>query len=639
MKFSPTAAITPAEGRRSGSLALEATAVLVLALLAVWFIAVSWRKWPDPITDAGPQWFTFWRLSQGARLYHDVFSNYGPLSAYFNACLFKCFGPGMMVLAMANLLIYGFILIFAYAAFRKGWGRLGAFAALMVFISVFSFSRLNGIADYNFATPYANESTHGFLLLLITALVAVRWCRGPSRPTAFLLGLCGGVAAVLKPEFMLAGAAVGVMACLTRWFQQQRAGIVEYLLVAVGVALPTFVFTLWFARGQSLAVGFVDASQAWWMVLVEHNQATSVQQQLFIGLDRPGHYAFVELKAALGAFAVMALIWAAGWMANRPLKLFVRLLVVPAAGVLVYYCLPDFSAHGGWANGWLNVGACLPGVAVFVFLVLLARARMQLKHIGRIEDETTMALALTLLAGAMLVRMPLHARINQLGFYQAALAGMVVAAFMVSELPRWAGSEGMGKPIAALGGLAVLVAGCFMIARMSFVALSGQTVAVGSGRDLFYADAPYTDPKGSVVESMGSIVEWTFEYLQATPPATTLSVLPEGTMLNYLLRRQNPVIASRDEPQTVAQMRRTPPDYVVLISRDLSEVGITRYGVTNGPGYLLLQYLRPNYSIASGHGADPLDASTGKGVLILKHDPPSAPPTPRSPTAGSSSVK
>ena len=205
----------------------------------------------------------------------------------------------MMVLATANLVIYGLILMFAYAAFRKGWGRLGAFAALMVFICVFSFSRLNGIADYNYATPYANESTHGILLLLVTAFIAVWWCRGPARPVAFLLGLCGGVATVLKPEFMLAGAALGIMAVLVRWLQQQRAGIVEYLLIAVGVVLPTLVFTLWFARGQSLAVGFVDASQAWWTVLVDRHQAASVQQQLFIGLDRPGYYALTELESRL----------------------------------------------------------------------------------------------------------------------------------------------------------------------------------------------------------------------------------------------------------------------------------------------------------------------------------------------------
>jgi hypothetical protein len=132
----------PTDGNRAGTESsgfwdgwkIEALAILTLALMAVYFLATSWRKWPDPIVDSGLQWYAFWRLSQGALLYHDLTWNYGPLSAYFNACLFKCFGPGMMVLVTANLVIYGLIVTLAYVAFRKAWGRLAAFAAVAVFI-------------------------------------------------------------------------------------------------------------------------------------------------------------------------------------------------------------------------------------------------------------------------------------------------------------------------------------------------------------------------------------------------------------------------------------------------------------------------------------------------------------------------
>ena len=48
------------------------------------------------------------------------------------------------------------------------------------------------------------------LLLLVTVFVTVWWCHGPSRWLAFFLGLCGGLAAVLKPEFMLAGGLLGI---------------------------------------------------------------------------------------------------------------------------------------------------------------------------------------------------------------------------------------------------------------------------------------------------------------------------------------------------------------------------------------------------------------------------------------------
>src|SRR5690242_16841731 len=80
----------------------EAAAICVLAAMAVCFIAISWRKWTDPISDLGPQLHTLWRVSEGARLYHDVTWNYGPLSPCFGALLFKIFGPGLMVVATAN---------------------------------------------------------------------------------------------------------------------------------------------------------------------------------------------------------------------------------------------------------------------------------------------------------------------------------------------------------------------------------------------------------------------------------------------------------------------------------------------------------------------------------------------------------
>ena len=593
-------------------------AVLLLAAMAAWCLATSWRKWPDPIADAGTQWFVFWRLAHGAVLYHDVIWNYGPLSAWFDAGLFQRFGPGMMVLVAANLAVYAGIVALAYVAFRKAWGRPGAFAALMVFICVFSFSRLNAIGNYNYATPYANESTHGMLLLLVTAFAAVWWCRGPSPPIAFFLGVCGGFAAVLKPEFMLAGGLMGVCAVIVRWLQHQRASVVEFMLIGAGLVLPTLVFTLWFVGGESLGAAFVDASGAWWPLLFNHARAPLAEQHMFLGLDQPWTFALREAMATGRVLLAIAVIWAAGWMANRPWKLTIRAVLILAAGVLVYYLRPPEPATAnGWANGWLYIGSCLPGMAALIFIYVILQAARQLRQTGRVEEGTMMAMALTLSAGAMLLRMPLLARIDHLGFYQAALAGMVTAAFMVADVPRWTGAA-WGRRIAATGSLASLAIGCVLIAKMSYTIRTGQTVPVGEGRDRFYCDAPDID-------ETGSLIEWTVEYLRTVPPAATVCVLPEGAMVNYLSRRTNPVVAARSEPEGVSMMRRMPPDYVIFVPRNLAERHITHYGAPGQPGFVLMQWLRKNYVITAGQGGDPLDAqSPHKGVLVLRHDPKAA---------------
>ena len=228
-----------------------------------------------------------WRVSPGAAPYHDFLWNYGPLSLLFNGLLFKCFGPGMMVLVTANLAVYGAIVLLAYLAFRAAWGRLAAFTALAVFISVFSFSILNGVGNYNYATPYHSKPLTASCSFWRRRL---SWCdgAGKSRPLSFLLGLCGGVAAVLKPEFMLAGGILGIAGWLVRRRQGWRADAAETALILAGVALPTLGCAAWLARAESWRAALVDSCQAWWLVLVNQRNPGLVYRRFSRALIVPG---------------------------------------------------------------------------------------------------------------------------------------------------------------------------------------------------------------------------------------------------------------------------------------------------------------------------------------------------------------
>src|SRR5271166_1489126 len=76
----------------------ELCAAAVLSLLLAYFLRVSWRRWPDPIIDSGPQWYAAWRISLGESLAQEAAWNYGPLSAYLNGLLFRIFGASLNVL-------------------------------------------------------------------------------------------------------------------------------------------------------------------------------------------------------------------------------------------------------------------------------------------------------------------------------------------------------------------------------------------------------------------------------------------------------------------------------------------------------------------------------------------------------------
>ena len=76
-----------------------------------------------------------------------------------------------------------------------------------------------------------------------------------------------------------------------------------------------------------------------------------------------------------------------------------------------------------------------------------------------------------------------------------------------------------------------------------------------------------------------------------TSPQDTLVVMPEGVMINYLSRRQNPLSEYDFEPSIVNlfgedkiidSLKRTSPSYIILISMDMSEYGDRTFGIDYG---------------------------------------------------------
>jgi hypothetical protein len=102
-------------------------------------------------------------------------------------------------------------------------------------------------------------------------------------------------------------------------------------------------------------------------------------------------------------------------------------------------------------------------------------------------------------------------------------------------------------------------------------------------------------------------------------------VLPEGVMLNYLARKASPVAAwgffsastsEGREEQLVRELEQNPPERVVIVSRDLREYGIQRYGEKPGSGKRLLEWLAKYYELAFLVGDDPLDYRKQGGAIF-----------------------
>jgi hypothetical protein len=600
---------------RGKSRLLEVVGLVVLVSLGIFFLTTSWRKWPDPLIDFGAQLYAAWRICNGAVLYRDVSCVYGPLSQYFNAGIFALFGPGLIVMAMANIVIFVCILAITYLLARQGWGRISAFASTAILISVFGFSHLVHGGNYNYVTPYAHETTHGVLICLVLCLVLVRWFENPNAVSVFLAGLLFGLTIILKPEFIFAGATMTLVAVLARWRVDRRLSIRTFLIWMVATVLPTILFTFYFRRYFSWPEAFAAASRAWLNVLDPSFRNDYLEIRL-LGLDRPWPNLLRQIIATAIVCALVGFLGLLVKLSERkmPPWLFWTGAALLAAAV----------GTASWLfRDWINIGPYLLGfVAVYTSTILIS-------FFFRRADQATLnrnlcRLLVAALASTLMARMFLNPRIYHYGYYQAALAGALFPAVLITELPQRLGAQIRGRTFALIGVVALLLPGVVKVARRSQHALALKTTPVASGRDRFYTFAPQVD-------AFGQIMNEVVEALQKTGDGQTLLVLPEGEFINYLVRLPNPLPystfyavtteGSREEG-IVAELAKHPPYWIVIITRDLWGHGIDRYGEKPGSGQLILRWVDENYKHVAAIGGDPLDYKQRGAVLLRNYSAP-----------------
>lgn len=68
-------------------------AVAILLVLFLVMSAITRQTWATPEVDSGRGMHTPPRLLPGGRLYGDTHYLYGPVGPYFNAALYRAFGP------------------------------------------------------------------------------------------------------------------------------------------------------------------------------------------------------------------------------------------------------------------------------------------------------------------------------------------------------------------------------------------------------------------------------------------------------------------------------------------------------------------------------------------------------------------
>ncbi len=595
---------------------------LAFLLMTVW----TWRKWPDVLVDFGLQLYLPWQLAAGKLLCRDVmYLSGGPLSQYYNACLFRWFGVSLTTLIVSNLLLLAVLVLVLYRFFEEASDWVAATVISLVVLLVFSFSEYVEVGNYNYVCPYSHDAFHGLLLSVFTLAFLTRWIQTKKIGKAATAGFCFGLVFLTKPDLFLAITVATTAAFYlsmnlpTSGPRQEgnglRTAVLRRPLLSAGAAfllfaaIPALAFFGFYSREVSAAMSL--RSVAWaWIPLLTTAAAKNDFYRWSLGLDAPQRNIALMLAHAAGVCLVVALYAACcRGFSRRSVSERAALAALMAVLSVASYFYP-----------WLECGRALPILIVTVVAVAFRSWRRQGSPAfgrGLVFPWLWSVFGLVLLA-----KMGFSGRIWHYGFYLAMPAAIACVYFLCGILPRWfqqAELDGAIFRVAIIGTLAI---GTFRLVSTSGGIYQLKNYPVGDGADKIIAYHPDADAR-----SYG--VNLTLAWLKSNaPPEATLAVLPEGVMLNYLSRRTNPTpytaitpaeVQAYGEENMLAAYQANRPDYIILIHRDSSEFGVGYFGQTPEFGRSTLRWIKQHYQPVYLIGHEPLQTNLF-GIQILKRE-------------------
>jgi hypothetical protein len=582
---------------------------LIFVVMSIW----SWRKWPDIFVDFGSQLYFPWQIAAGRDLYHDLeYIGGGPLSQYYHALLFKCFNVSLTTLVISSLAILGALTLFIYGLFRKIADMWTATAVVLVFLLFFAFSEYVWVGNYNYVCAYSTEAVHGLVISLVTLVLLGQWLSRGRPAFAFAAGVGFGLVFLTKPDLFLAmGLTLGVtlvLALRLRNYFPPHFGVRSGMGFVAGAVVPLSISVFFFSRNFEIGRG-LRATTAAWISLLNASPTKTPFYQWCMGLDFPLKNLGTTLLWFVGyAIAVAAAAWCCCQFSRRQ-RLVERVVIgLALAGLVV----------GSIDLPWAECGWFLPLATVSIALQF---GWTWWKRCG--DPQTFRSIAPILwstFALFLLSKMILHSRIWHYGFYLAMPAMLINVYYLLWWLPEQLRGRGMQLALFRSVVCIILGIGACRLVSHSNGYYTLKTYPVGPSADRIFTFPSRIHPRA---EGIVETAKWLDQH---TASNATLAVLPDGLILNYLVRRPNPTRYSSVNPlelktygeETMLNAYRAhSPDYIVLMHRSSEEFGVGYFGQDPANGAAFMQWIQQNYDPAWLCGSEPLQTNQF-GIKVLK---------------------
>jgi hypothetical protein len=577
-----------------GWLAHPWTGPLTLAAFAIAMLVWTWGRYGDPFVDFGREIYVAWRLSAGQALYRDIDYFNGPLSPYFNALIFRLFGPSVLCLEMANLFWWTMLAVMAYRLYAAMSDRLSAFAATLMFILLFSFLQLTGVANYNFLTPYAHEATHSLTCALAALTLLGFHLRQPElhqpyRKFSWPVAGCGlllGAMFLMKVEITLAAAAalatgislhlLAVRAKPGRWLQ-------TWLVLTAAAIVPSIAaFAL-----LSLAMPSHQAMQGLlgsWKYLHDAALTGNPFYRRVTGVDRPWPRAIKMLTILAGELLLLLPPAVAAMVARRNTTSETRWVAASCSGAYVLVTLWIFWDSADWQASMLPLN-------LITLLCILVLAVLAIRQRANPSPRLILQLSFSVFAAALLAKIFFNIAIYHYGFALASPAFGLLVMILMSWIPaaiHRTGGTGWVFRAAVIAAMGAFSLKHLMAYENVYRSVPVQTIGTGADEMNIHGDA-----QG---------INLVLSFLKQLPPDQTLATVPQGAMINYLSRRVNPTgeitllpgeVNMFGDQRIMDRFQRHPPDWIVTVQTNFAEFGSKGFGVDYAQG--LARFIRDNY--------------------------------------------
>ncbi len=506
-----------------------------IVVSCIFGLSASWQRWGGPLIDTGREMNQPLRLAAGERLYSDVRHIYGPLSPWLHAGLFRLFGPSLNLLYADGIVSAVLILALVYWLARRIMDPAGAGIATLSVMWLCVFKPAG-----NYILPYSYNALHGALLAIVTlAILVAALERGLDSAIAFLIaGFAAGLTLLAKTEMGLAALAAGVTASAVTHVTARRRFVLGAAFLASALGLTFAVYAVIAARVPP--------------ELAYYNRRIS-------GLDHPLSSSGRMLIAALKLGILIAVVGSVSRLiagTGNPARAWRALAAASGLAILM-------SATTGF--DW-DKGPYLAMPLLLAAMLFIARMR------------TPILITYAAFALASLARIVLHVRSG--GAYGSFLLPLSVVLFTYLWVGPFAETVEAPRARRAFRGIALGLMLLVAVARAGVLAyryrrLNTATIETVRGRMVAPADVAL-----AWNEALAFIG-------RRTRPGDAVSVMPEGTSLDFLSGRRNPLreeittpgyLDPAGEMRAIRQLQEAHTSLILITDRLTEEFGPAVFG-------------------------------------------------------------